>query len=407
MNICMITSFFLPTIGGVENHVYHLTKELKKMGHDVTVVHTCFDIENNEEKDCTVEYVDGIEVHRLYLGVMKSRLEILGICNINSYVNGFLRKARPIKYSKKISDYILKLHNSKYFDLLHQHDFISNLFTTKKLKKYMPIVLTNHTGEYLLLKRYAFTRMILPLLLNHIDYIIGPSKELANVTSAGKEIKSIYIANGCDIDSFVPLSSNDILQKKIQLGLPTKNKFVLCARRWGPTKGVIYLVRSIKHVVAKHPEVKFLISGNDYYGYPEYRKEILRIIHEDNIANNIILWGDIPHNKMAAYDQVADIVVLPSLLEATSLSGLEAMSCGKPLIGSNVGGIPEIIDDGKTGLLVPKKSVESLTAAIDSLLSNEELTISMGKRARKRAVEEFSWKVVAKRTYEVYKKVVK
>lgn len=405
MNICMLTSFFIPTIGGVENHVYHLTKELIKMGHDVTIVHTCFDIEDDCNEKVLIEHIDGIEIHRLYLGVMKQKINIFNMSNVNSYANGFLRKAKPIIYSKKISDYILKIHANRHFDVLHQHDFISNLFTTKILKKYMPVILTNHTGEYLLLKRYDFTKILLPFLLKHVDYIIGPSKELVDAEMFKAE-KAAYIANGCDVDTFIPLSINEISDKKVKLGLPKDKKFILCARRWAPTKGVIYLVQAIKEVVTKHPDVMFLISGNEYYGYPEYREEILNTIQEDGIGEYIILLGDIPHTKMPAYDQVADIVVLPSLLEATSLSGLEAMSCGKPLIGTNVGGIPEIIDDGITGILIKEKSVDSIVEALDILLSNNKLAIDMGRRAREKAVYEFSWKVVAKRTEEIYEKVV-
>ncbi len=180
MNICMLTSFFLPTIGGVENHVYQLSKELQEAGHNVTVVHTCFDIESNGAKT-KIEYIDNIEVHRIYIGIMKFKLSIPFLSNINNYINGFFRKIRPIMYSGKIAKYILKLNETKKFDIIHQHDFISNIFTTKRLSKYKPIVLTNHTGEYLLLEKYKITRLIIPNLVNHLSYLIGPSKDLADV----------------------------------------------------------------------------------------------------------------------------------------------------------------------------------------------------------------------------------
>lgn len=404
MNICMLTSFFLPTIGGVENHVYHLSKELQKAGHNVTIVHTCFDIESNGEKS-KVEYVDNLEVHRIYIGVMKFKLSIPVFSNINSYANGFLRKIRPVLYSGRIANYILELNLKKKFDIIHQHDFISNIFTTKRLSKYFPIILTNHTGEYLLLEKYKITRMFIPFILSHLSYLIGPSKDLAQV--ACMEENAVYITNGCDINHFKPLTALEIEKKKIALNLPQDKKLILCARRWAPTKGVIYLVQAIKNIISEYKDAVFLISGNDYYGYPDYVNSVMEIIRNDNISKNIILLGDIPYNKMAAYDQVADIVVLPSLLEATSLSGLEAMSCGKPLIGSNVGGIPEIVDEGITGILVPKCNSNKLAEAICYLLKNDEVREKMGKAARIKTEQEFSWKVIADKTENVYEKVCK
>lgn len=406
MNICMLTSFFLPTIGGVENHVYHLAKELQALGHDVTVVHTCFDIESNSSDKIKVEAIEGIEVHRLYIGVIKFKLKLPYLSSFNSYANGFLRKIRPVCKSKYVAKYIINLHKKKSFDLLHQHDFISNMFATKLLKKYMPVIITNHTGEYLLMDRYKATSIILPMLLRHFDYLIGPSIELADVDYMKRKNRAVYIANGCDIDEFYPIGKDAIREKRLMLGLPTDRKMILCARRWAPTKGVIYLVQSIKYVLEKYPKTIFLISGNDYYGYPEYRKMVLKIIEQDNVGDSIILLGDIPYNRMRDYDQIADIVVLPSILEATSLSGLEAMSCGKPLIGSNVGGIPEIIDDGKTGILVSKEKPKEIAVAINKLLSDEGMVEKFGIQARQKAVEDFSWRVVAKKTESIYKQVV-
>lgn len=403
MNICMLTSFFLPTIGGVENHVYHLSKELQEAGHNVTVVHTCFDIESNGAKT-KIEYIDNIEVHRIYIGIMKFKLSIPFLSNINNYINGFLRKIRPIMYSGKIAKYVLKLNETKKFDIIHQHDFISNIFTTKRLSKYKPIVLTNHTGEYLLLEKYKITRLIIPNLVNHLSYLIGPSKDLADVKCMKKNAS--YITNGCDINAFYPLVGKDIEEKKIELNIPCNKKIVLCARRWAPTKGVIYLVKAINGIIANHPDTLFLLSGNNYYGYPDYVKSVMDIIESNDIANNIILLGDIPYNKMAAYDQIADIVVLPSVLEATSLSGLEAMSCGKALIGTDVGGIPEIIDDGKTGILVPKCDSDELAKAIDYLLENDDVRERMGFEARKKIELRFSWHVIARETEKIYDKIL-
>ena len=405
MRICMLTSFFVPTVGGVENHVYHLCKELLLMGHEVTVVHTCYDMNSNEL--IQVENIDGIEIHRLYLGLSKWNCQIKSFPVLSSYVNGFLRKCRPIFYNRFIAKYILNLHKEKKFDILHQHDFISNIFTTKKLKKYLPIVITNHTGEYLLLDRYMLTKFAIPFLLKHVDALIGPSHELAEVNCLKRGGRAFYIPNGVDIKEFYPLSENEKNKVKEYLDIPLDRILILCARRWAPTKGVIYLVRAIKSIIKKCPTAYFLISGNDYFGYPEYRNMILKEIEEQNIGGNIKLLGDIPHEKMAAYDQIADVVVLPSLLEATSLSGLEAMACGAPVVGSNIGGIPEIIEDGHNGYLVSAKNVVELSDALIKIITDGKSRKNMGEESRKKVESEFTWNIIAKKTENVYLRVLR
>lgn len=397
----MLTSFFLPTIGGVESHIYNLSKELIEKGHQVIIVHTI--LHQNKEKYERLN-IDGIDVHRLFIKSpdFKINLPFKKTVKSTSYVNGFLRKIRSVFYSKKIADWIESIDRENEIDLIHQHDFISNLFTTKILADKYPIILTNHTGEFLLLNKYFLSKCVLKYLLRHLSYLIGPSKELCEIPFR-YNIKVRYIENGVNIDKFIPISEQNKRQLRIDLGHDENEKMVLCARRWAPTKGVIYFVKAIEQIVSEFKNVKFLISGNEYKGYPEYTNSILEYIEKKRLEKYIVLLGDIPHKDMHKYYQIADIVVLPSLMEATSLAGLEAMSCEKPLVGSDVGGIPEIIEDGKTGYLVEAKNEDALACAILKLLRNPQHIDLMGKNARKKVEKEFSWNIIADKTIKVYK----
>lgn len=409
MRICMLTSFFLPTIGGVEAHVYHLAKCLKEQGHDVVIVHTCFDIEGRDSVFSQCEILDNLEIHRLYIGTSHWRLSEGNVLSsrIVSYTNGFLRKIRPIFQSKRISGYILDLHQKMKFDIVHQHDFVSNIFTTKKLSRYIPVVLTNHTGEFLLLNRLYLTKPMLRYLLGHISFLIGPSDELCDVHFLKERGCVAYIANGVDVDEFIPKTRDEIATMRKTMGYDPDVPIVLCARRWAPTKGVIYFVKALKDILSKHSNVRFLISGNEYYGYPEYRKEVMSFLEDQDVRPSVTLLGDIPHTEIQRHYQISDVVVLPSLMEATSLSGLEAMSCGKPLLGTNVGGIPEIVEDGKNGYLVAPESAKEIADTLVEMLNNRDRLCKMGDYGRHLAVEKFSWNQVAKNTLSVYKQVLK
>lgn len=402
MKIAMLTSLFLPSIGGVEAHIYNISKSLQEYGHSVIVLHT---IMSNENQTGVVKAsVDGLVVYRIYV---HTRVEVFSGLRSLSYVYGFLRKVQPVSHTLTIYRLVKQVCEQENIEIIHQHDFISNIFTTKLLSRKWPIVLTNHTGEYLLLMRHWTTRRVLAFFLKHFSYMIGPSKELCDVSYMSRPIPVQYIANGVDPALFREVTENDKMQLRREYNLPEDRQIVLCARRWAPTKGVVYLVQAIPYVLQVLPHTLFVISGNDYTGYPEYAASINDYIREHHLEAAIKLVGDIPHTQMEHYDQMSDVVTLPSLLEATSLSGLEAMSCGKPLVATNIGGIPEIVEDGKNGILVPARDARALAKAIIILLQDKKLCKQMGKYARWRIENEFAWAVCSKKVAQIYAKVMK
>jgi glycosyltransferase involved in cell wall biosynthesis len=108
-------------------------------------------------------------------------------------------------------------------------------------------------------------------------------------------------------------------------------------------------------------------------------------------------------DEMPAVNAMADLVVIPSLMEAVSLSALEAMASGKPVIATEVGGLPEIIKDEVTGLLVPPRDPTALADAIVRLHSDYSLRNSLASQGRALAVERYSWDFIAKKTLTFYR----
>jgi len=99
---------------------------------------------------------------------------------------------------------------------------------------------------------------------------------------------------------------------------------------------------------------------------------------------------------------LAEFSLLPSIYEAVSLSGLESLACGTPVIGTNVGGIPEFIKNGKTGFLVEPKSSQAIADAANRMLDTPELLSQMRRDCREFVVSDFSWRSVAKKTIAYY-----
>jgi glycosyltransferase involved in cell wall biosynthesis len=108
------------------------------------------------------------------------------------------------------------------------------------------------------------------------------------------------------------------------------------------------------------------------------------------------------NENMPSIYRSADISVLPSFMEATSITGLESMACGLPLVGTRVGGILVLIDDEQTGLLVGPGDPAGLAKAIHRLAADTELRRTMGERARQRAAEQFSWDRIANETVAIF-----
>jgi Glycosyltransferase len=110
---------------------------------------------------------------------------------------------------------------------------------------------------------------------------------------------------------------------------------------------------------------------------------------------------------MPKYYSLSSLVVLPSLKEATSISGLEAMATGKPLIGFEIGGIPQIIDDRETGILVTPEREDLLASAMNFLLNNQSKMSLMSEKAYQKVQKEFDWHIVTEKTRDIYENVLK
>ena len=241
--------------------------------------------------------------------------------------------------------------------------------------------------------------MKIRLFLGHADAIISPSRELfekSRATGIGSE-RNFYIPNGVDTEKFRPGNSFGVIDK--DYGLDPAHPVVICPRRLEPKNGVEYFIRAIPLVRKEIPDVQFLIVGG---GFPEERRRFETMLTEAGQSRGVVFTGNVPNTTMPRFYALSMIATLPSLMEATSISGLEAMASGLPLVGTNVGGIPEIIEDGVSGLLVEARSPEQLAEAYIRLLRDEALRVRIGRGARERVEAEFSWPEIARRAVEVY-----
>ncbi len=176
---------------------------------------------------------------------------------------------------------------------------------------------------------------------------------------------------------------------------------ILCPRRVDPKNGIEYIIRASIKCKLKIPGLRLLIAGRTNQGLQEYERFLQGIIRSSNSESYISFLGDVEHAKMPHLYNSVDLVVIPSLAEARSLSALEAMACEKPVIASNVGGLPEIITDGLNGILVRPADVDDLASAICRLHEEPELSRTLGQNARLVALRN-DWKVRTEKYERLY-----
>ncbi|MBD5639100.1 glycosyltransferase family 4 protein [Clostridium botulinum] len=406
--VYMITTLFYPSIGGVENHVYNLSKELVKKDIIVKVINPVINLGKNDIYD-----LEGIEVHKINVGNNEDERRYLRYKskskqNLFGFFNGYKRKCYYNKFSNDVYEYILKdveLEKPDKF-ILHQHDFISSIKLSKKLSKKYNIIFTNHTGEFLFLKRLPFSNLIIKKLTNHFKFIIAPSNELADFKGIRKENTYSFLSNGVDVEKFSPVTEIEKNNLRDKYNIPKNKAVVICPRRWAPTKGVIYLVKAIDILINKYNihNISFVFAGNDYLDYPEYRDEILNIIKNKSLREYVYLQGNIDYKIMNELIKMSDIVAIPSLMEAISLSALEGMACGKIIIGTNVGGFPQIIQNTETGFLVEPEDEEKLAQIIKDVSCGVYNNIKICEKAREFVEVKYSWSFICSNTINIYDK---
>lgn len=383
LRIAMLSSDYLPNIGGIATHIAGLSWGLQQLGHHVQVIVPRWTFPWRHV-GASSQSINGTDVVRLGIP-FHPRLKPLYWEFERLWVTRFVRAER--------------------IDVIHWHTFeqraVANLHGPAK-------VFTNHSSVFLAYRDQISKREQMRAILSPAHVVITPSHELADATvEAGFDRDRTFpLPNGVDTTKFAP--NVDGSEVRARLGIAENEILILCARRLVKKNGVIYWVQAIPKLLERvHTSVKFLFVG-DYEIRDEYssRTEVLNAIERLSLGNRVIWTGRIANEEMPAYFAASDIVVLPSLVEATSIAGLEAMASGKPLIGTNVGGIPEILSDNETGILVPPGNSEALANAAAELVNNPSRMHVMGQSARQRVVDKFSWVEIARRTQAIYQKAI-
>jgi glycosyltransferase involved in cell wall biosynthesis len=258
------------------------------------------------------------------------------------------------------------------------------------------LVYTNHTSGYLKrIKKAGYRIPLIKRLFAKPKLFLAPSEELLDIPF-DIPAKKVFISNGVISDKFTR-NEKVRIQLRRSLGIKKDEVLAIITRRMVWKNGVKYLAQSTKYIKNNKLKLLFIGDGQDF-------QEVKRIL-EENFKNRFILLGSKNHDEIINYYSAADLSILPSLMEATSISGLEAMAASLPLVGTNVGGIPILIKDGVNGYLCEPENPQDLAEKIDKLLDNDY--IQMGKKSKEFVGQSFDWLKIAEHTLQEYKELVK
>lgn len=237
--------------------------------------------------------------------------------------------------------------------------------------------------------------------LTKADRVLAICEKIRQVAIEGgvdpKRIQVVY--SGLDLSTTVEHVNGGLIRQRY--GLHTGQLIIGAVANLFPRKGYEYLVEALADVRKIIPNIHCVIVGE---GDESYRKHLLNLVNERDL-NSIVTFAGFQSNALE-YMAAFDLVVLPSVLEGFGIVLLESMAMGKPVVASRVGGIPEAVEDGVTGILVPPANSRELAGALVSLLENSTLRQSMGEAGRKRVERLFSLERTIKEIECVYDHVL-
>lgn len=360
MKILMISSFYYPIESGVEVYAREIAERLVMDGHTVHMITGKWKGLKKQET------INGVKVYRLH-GKLQKYLTL------------------PSFYlSLSASSLFQKID----YDLIHAHSiFPPGLAARLNKKKGKPLIVTvqggdigiykdSGMGKFFCLMKYPIRGTLKNSKVTAIsDYLVNKCEKLGAKNVA-------LIRNGCDTDKFVPTE----IQKD----------YILTISRLVPKNGVDTLISAFKIISQDFPKTELWIVGN---GHMEEE------LKEQAKGYNIKFMGFVDHDKLPKIMAEARLFVRLSRDEGLGIVFAEAMACKTPVLGTNVGGIPELIQNGANGVLVEPNNPIAAAGAMETMLTKSNS--AMTQKAYIKVYEEFSWNSIYDKTLKMYKEAIK
>ncbi len=382
-------------------YVHDINRHLARRGHSVTVV-----TPGNSSMPAS-EHFDGVEVLRFpmelpvdltYGRVAQSRVNVVG---------KVARLAVMAHYLE--AQYRATLHaaSERATDVIHAHWAIPTgpaaVHAARRLG--IPSVITMHGGDVYVNPEQGYdfptrwyVRPALRWTLRHAGALTAITEDCRqHALRAGAPDEAIHLVfNGTDLRRFSPAPAGQAAVDP-RFG----PHMIFACRQLFPRKGIRFLIESAALLKPRYPDLKVVVAGDGFE-----RPELIQLAENLGIAKDVTFLGWVPNTDLPPFYRAAAVSVIPSLEEGFGIPAAEAMGCETAVVASDAGGLPEVVEDGVTGLVVPRGDAAALAQAIGSLLGDPERRTRMGRAGRERALRLFDWDRTAEQFERIYADVV-
>ncbi len=377
LNFCIVTHEYPPQIGGVGKSTYRIANLLADYGLNINVV--VFSKSNNPipfDQTLTTSKEGLVTVHRAKVWCPQRKHE-----NLESDDKPYSVVEDLTQYNREMFDVLLYLCKRYNYSLLHGFFLYPSGFIATMVARYVGIksiasIRGNDIGKYIFdSRRLKFIEQA----LRNADYVTSVSESLLKLAE-----RVIFRLNGRAqvILNSVEIPDNQSL--KIPT-LPLKGSVIGTAGIFRYKKGLLYLFKALSKLNGQ-TDFTLLLVGDFFDDYERRLHE--KYLEEFEIKERTVISGRLEHKDMLNHLQLCDVLVIPSLFsEGCPLVLLEGMSVNRPIIATRTGAIPEIIQDGKSGLLVEPGSSEEIYLNLVRLLKDDSLRNMIGEEAKLRAQE--------------------
>jgi len=365
-------------LGGIEVALLELSKSLTRLGHEVTII-------NGASNGAAEFHIEDVKVKTIDLaGTMR-----------RTWDPANLRFARQVAFP-----FAALAAELSGFDIYHGHFYTSGVAANVLARKYRGAAVNTIHGSYYDIWRYIeppiissmyrlTERTLAPMLARMSKMQIHTGGYFARrvIKWGAPPDKVVTIHNGFDPHVFKPgVAASDLVGERTIL---------FTARRLVEKNGLEYLISAMPNIMAQY-DAELVIAGDG-----PHKQHLQKLVARHNLQNDVSFIGAVPHSKLPQLISASDIVVIPSLMEASSLFLIESMACKRPVVATNVGGIPEILNEG-CGVLVSPRDTLALSQAINLLIADQGLRDDLATEAYSTVRGTLTWDKIAQQTENAY-----
>jgi len=377
LQVCFVTKMYPPRTGGGATYAYELANALGERGHDIDIYTQAV---SDEDGDVTTH--PNVTVTRL-------------------------TKARPLVV---FSTLYFSLACRRYIDF-KAYDVVHGTLMPASTVAFgygldVPLVLTSHGTSYDEARAvdpdgatdYLFRYFFHPVNVA-LDLLAGQSADhiIAVSDHTRRQLRDLYrfdasrlttVPPGIDTERFSP-------QAECHSAVDESKRSILVVSRLDPRKGIDKAIRAFAQL--DRADMELLIGGTG-----RLESSLKELATELGVRNRVRFLGFVPDDELPGLYSSVDLFVLPSEYEGFGIVYLEAMACGTPVLGTDVGGVPTAVDDGETGYLVGKDDVGGLATRMATLLEDDAAYEQTAMKAREWA-EKHAWSEIAERVGQIYR----